>query len=65
VLASPETVTVTLKWHPSGVTAEQLIEFVATRLSVHKPPRRVYFIGALPRDAMGNVVKSGLAASYR
>ncbi|WP_412539703.1 AMP-binding protein [Longispora sp. K20-0274] len=41
----------------SGVTARDLIDFVARELSVHKRPRRVVLVGALPRNAMGKVQK--------
>jgi fatty acid CoA ligase FadD36 len=40
-----------------GVTAEQLIDFVATGLSVHKRPRRVHLVDNLPRNAMGKIQK--------
>ncbi|MFY1635338.1 acyl-CoA synthetase [Solwaraspora sp. WMMB335] len=40
-----------------GVTPEQLIDFVATQLSVHKRPRQVRIVGQLPRNAMGKVQK--------
>jgi fatty acid CoA ligase FadD36 len=40
-----------------GVTGEQLIEFVATQLSVHKRPRQVRLVDSLPRNAMGKVQK--------
>ncbi|WP_328601067.1 acyl-CoA synthetase [Actinomadura physcomitrii] len=43
-----------------GVTERQLIDFVAGRLSVHKRPRVVHLVGALPRNAMGKVVKTRL-----
>ncbi|HEY8480092.1 MAG TPA: acyl-CoA synthetase [Spirillospora sp.] len=43
-----------------GVGEEQLIEFVAARLSVHKRPRVVHLVDALPRNAMGKVVKTRL-----
>jgi len=42
----------------SDVTGDQLIDFVATRLSVHKRPRRVVMVDDLPRNAMGKVQKS-------
>ncbi|MEV6524028.1 AMP-binding protein [Longispora sp. NPDC051575] len=41
----------------SGVQARELIEFVAKELSAHKRPRRVVFVGELPRNAMGKVQK--------
>lgn len=44
-----------------GVTPPELIEFVASELSVHKRPRRVQLVDALPRNAMGKVVKQRLA----
>ncbi|MFG1856973.1 acyl-CoA synthetase [Actinomadura geliboluensis] len=43
-----------------GVGADQLIGFVAERLSVHKRPRVVHLVDALPRNAMGKVVKTRL-----
>ncbi|NDU73406.1 AMP-binding protein [Actinomadura sp. DSM 109109] len=43
-----------------GVGERQLIDFVAERLSAHKRPRAVHLVGALPRNAMGKVVKSRL-----
>jgi fatty acid CoA ligase FadD36 len=45
-----------------GVAAEQLIEFVAVELSVHKRPRQVHLVAELPRNAMGKVQKNLLAA---
>ncbi|MFK3983399.1 acyl-CoA synthetase [Micromonospora sp. NPDC050397] len=45
-----------------GVNAEQLIEFVAARLSVHKRPRQVHLVDGLPRNAMGKVAKKLLTA---
>jgi fatty acid CoA ligase FadD36 len=44
----------------SGVGADELISFVATRLSVHKRPRTVVFVDALPRNALGKVQKHRL-----
>jgi fatty acid CoA ligase FadD36 len=38
--------------------AEDLAEFVATALSVHKRPRRIVFLESLPRNALGKVQKS-------
>lgn len=43
-----------------GVTETDLIDFVARTLSVHKRPRSVSFIDALPRNAMGKVRKDQL-----
>ena len=40
-----------------GVRAEELTDFVAARLSVHKRPRRVRFLAELPRNAMGKPQK--------
>jgi fatty acid CoA ligase FadD36 len=40
-----------------GVTAAELIDFVARTLSAHKRPREIRFIEALPRNAMGKVQK--------
>ncbi|MGE7388878.1 AMP-binding protein [Streptomyces sp. NPDC004126] len=41
----------------SGVTGAELTDFVAARLSVHKRPREVRFVAALPRNAMGKTQK--------
>ncbi|MHB1535324.1 MAG: AMP-binding protein [Acidimicrobiales bacterium] len=41
-----------------GATA--LSAFVASRLSAHKRPRRIVFVDALPRNAVGKVQKSRL-----
>ena len=39
---------------------EQLIDFVAQQLSVHKRPREVRLVDSLPRNAMGKVLKKEL-----
>ncbi|WP_246081575.1 AMP-binding protein [Nocardioides litoris] len=39
---------------------DELVALVADRLSAHKRPRRVVVVDALPRNAMGKVVKSEL-----
>ncbi|MFC0601392.1 acyl-CoA synthetase [Streptomyces palmae] len=40
-----------------GVGEKDLVDFVAGRLSVHKRPRKVRFLEALPRNAMGKPQK--------
>lgn len=40
-----------------GATESELIDHVAAQLSVHKRPREVRFVDALPRNAMGKVGK--------
>jgi len=42
-------------------TAEELTEHVAALLAKHKRPREVHFLGELPRNAMGKVMKRELA----
>jgi fatty acid CoA ligase FadD36 len=44
-----------------GVSEQQLIDHVASRLSVHKRPRLVVFVDALPRNPMGKVLKKQLS----
>ncbi|OBF84368.1 acyl-CoA synthetase [Mycobacterium sp. 852002-51163_SCH5372311] len=44
----------------SGVDADGLIDFVAEQLSAHKRPREVRVVDALPRNAMGKVLKKKL-----
>ncbi|MBW0013326.1 acyl-CoA synthetase [Mycobacterium sp.] len=41
---------------------DELIEFVAQQLSVHKRPREVRVVDSLPRNAMGKVLKKQLLA---
>jgi fatty acid CoA ligase FadD36 len=43
-----------------GVRADALASFAADRLSWHKRPRRIVFVEALPRNAMGKVQKARL-----
>ncbi|MEB3981238.1 acyl-CoA synthetase [Mycobacterium sp. 663a-19] len=43
-----------------GLTADELIDHVARELSVHKRPREVRIVEALPRNAMGKVLKKRL-----
>ncbi|MEV7542862.1 AMP-binding protein [Streptomyces sp. NPDC089915] len=40
-----------------GVTGAELTDFVASHLSVHKRPREVRFVDAIPRNAMGKPQK--------
>ncbi|KUI33723.1 acyl-CoA synthetase [Mycobacterium sp. IS-1590] len=42
-------------------TPDELIEYVAQQLSIHKRPREVRLVDALPRNAMGKVLKKELA----
>jgi malonyl-CoA/methylmalonyl-CoA synthetase len=41
---------------------DELIEFARDRLATYKAPRRVVFVDALPRNAMGKVERGKLAA---
>jgi fatty acid CoA ligase FadD36 len=43
-----------------AVTGEALAEFAADHLSWHKRPRRIVFVAALPRNALGKVRKQSL-----
>ncbi|SCG58349.1 acyl-CoA synthetase [Micromonospora halophytica] len=45
-----------------GVDEAELIDFVARQLSAHKRPRQVRLVDALPRNALGKVQKTRLAA---
>ncbi len=40
-----------------GIGAQELTDFVGAHLSAHKRPRRIHFVDALPRNAMGKVQK--------
>ncbi|WP_432824931.1 AMP-binding protein [Dactylosporangium sp. CA-092794] len=44
----------------TAVAERDLIDFVAALLSIHKRPRAVHFVDALPRNAMGKVQKKRL-----
>jgi fatty acid CoA ligase FadD36 len=46
-----------------GVDEKTLIAFVAERLSAHKRPRIVHLVDALPRNAMGKVMKARLTST--
>lgn len=46
----------------SPVEEQQLIDWVAGRLSVHKRPREVRVVDSLPRNALGKVVKREILA---
>jgi fatty acid CoA ligase FadD36 len=46
-----------------GVSGAELAEFVAVELSIHKRPRQVHLVDALPRNAMGKVQKKLLPGS--
>lgn len=47
------------------IAPRDLIDFVASRLSVHKRPREVFIVEQLPRNAMGKVQKKLLTDSGR
>jgi fatty acid CoA ligase FadD36 len=46
----------------SELTPDELINYVAQELSIHKRPREVRIVDALPRNAMGKVLKKQLLA---
>ena len=46
------------------VSADDLIGFCATRLAKYKVPKSVVFIGELPRNAAGKVLKQDLRANH-
>ena len=47
-----------------GVAGPDLIEFVASTLSIHKRPRRVELVDALPRNAMGKAMKPAIRSLF-
>jgi len=49
---------------PAALTAEDVLAFCEGRLARFKIPRRVVFADALPRNAMGKVIKADLRARY-
>ena len=44
----------------AGIKPDDLIEYVAQQLSVHKRPREVRIVKSLPRNALGKVLKKQL-----
>lgn len=49
----------------ADVDGGDLAGFVARELSVHKRPRSIHFVGELPRNAMGKVLKTALRPPAR
>jgi len=49
---------------PGGISAEEVLAFCDGKLARFKLPRRIVFADALPRNAMGKVVKAELRARY-
>jgi acyl-CoA synthetase (AMP-forming)/AMP-acid ligase II len=49
----------------STLTSEGLLEFCQDRLADYKRPRQVSFVGELPRNATGKVMKHHLAPTAR
>lgn len=47
-----------------AASPQTVIDHVASSLSVHKRPREIRFVDALPRNAMGKVQKKALLADY-
>jgi malonyl-CoA/methylmalonyl-CoA synthetase len=50
--------------HP-GLTERAVVTAARQRLAAYKTPKRVFFIDALPRNAMGKVQKNALQERYR
>jgi len=46
------------------VTEEQIIEFCREKLAGYKRPRSVVFVGELPRNVMGKVLKRDLREEF-
>jgi acyl-coenzyme A synthetase/AMP-(fatty) acid ligase len=44
----------------SGVSADELLALAAAQLAPYKRPKAVVFVDALPRNALGKVVKADL-----
>jgi acyl-CoA synthetase (AMP-forming)/AMP-acid ligase II len=47
------------------VTSDEVVAFCRERLANYKVPRQVEFVGALPRNAAGKVLKTELRKEYR
>jgi malonyl-CoA/methylmalonyl-CoA synthetase len=49
----------------AGVTEKQIIEHLRGRLAAFKVPKRVMFVDAFPRNAMGKIQKNILRDTYK
>ncbi len=49
---------------PNSLTADEVLAFCSDKLARYKIPRRVVFTDALPRNAMGKIVKAELRKRY-
>jgi acyl-CoA synthetase (AMP-forming)/AMP-acid ligase II len=47
-----------------SATPDELIDFARTRLARYKCPSSIEFVGELPRNASGKVLKKDLRAPY-
>ena len=50
--------------NPDRVTEDQVIEYCREKLAGYKRPRSVVFVGELPRNVMGKVLKRDLREEY-
>ena len=57
-----ETVTAYVVSTGEVVSADELMAFAAVQLAAYKRPRIMRFVDALPRNAMGKVVKQELTS---
>jgi malonyl-CoA/methylmalonyl-CoA synthetase len=61
-----ERVAAAIEWAPGdATTADELRAWVAGRLAPYKVPRAIRPVAALPRNAMGKVVKLEVAALFK
>jgi fatty-acyl-CoA synthase len=49
---------------PGALRSEELLAFCGERLARYKIPKQIVFAEALPRNAMGKVLKAELRARY-
>lgn len=49
---------------PGSLTGEEILAYCADKVARYKIPKAVYFATALPRNAMGKVIKSELAKEF-
>ena len=49
----------------SNLTAEELNQFMRTKMPAYRVPRKYLFVSELPRNAMGKVTKNDLKLLFK
>ena len=49
----------------AGIGEREILDFLSSRLAKFKQPKRFFFVGELPRNAMGKIEKAKLREAYK